>query len=166
MSDWYMQDELNRWMDYQVINGYVVPVLSPEAVDRLEKEFFDPKLGEPHVAQFPVFGHRLTHEDDYCPARVTGPKDEEGRDKFKETTMPEDVRRYFSLFSRAAQEQQKIDACVKAKNTYESEMFGLLSKVTQTGTPIVAQMPNGDTYIMYQDGRVGPTVEKVQVVNL
>ena len=79
--------------------------------------------------------------------------------------MPEDVRRYFSLHSRMMQAQQRIDAETKAKDDHKAEMDKIALKVTQTGSPIVAMMPNGDTYVMFNDGN-GPTVEKVNVVTL
>jgi uncharacterized secreted protein with C-terminal beta-propeller domain len=80
--------------------------------------------------------------------------------------MPEDVRRYFSLLSKSEQEEQRIIASTKAKETYQDEMDKIASKVTQTGGPIVARMPNGDTYVMHSHPDYGPTVEKVQVINL
>lgn len=79
--------------------------------------------------------------------------------------MPEDVRRYFSLHSRVQQAEQRIQAETKAKEDLEEEMYKLRGKITQTGAPIVAKMPNGDTYVLYQDDGE-PTVEKVNVVNL
>jgi hypothetical protein len=99
-----------------------------------------------------------------------GPRHEEGPlygfSRPEVGIMPEDVRRYFSLLSRSQQEDQKIQACSKAKEAYGDEMDKIRTKITQTGTPIVAQMPNGDTWVMYRDSQDEPCVEKVQVVNL
>lgn len=79
--------------------------------------------------------------------------------------MPEDVRRYFSLVSRRDQAEQQVKAATKAWDDFSGQAQDMLGKVTQTGGPIVARMPNGDTYVMYQDDGT-PTVEKVQVINL
>jgi hypothetical protein len=80
--------------------------------------------------------------------------------------VPEDVRRYFSLLSRVQQVDQRIEAELKSKEPMLVEMEKIRHTVTSTGAPIVARMPNGETYIMYRDEVNEPTVEKVQVVNL
>lgn len=84
----------------------------------------------------------------------------------QEVGVPEDVRQYFSLLSRRDQAKQRMETAVKEVDDYNEALHKVVSKVTQTGSPIVARMPNGETYVMYRDSQDEPTVEKVNVVNL
>lgn len=79
--------------------------------------------------------------------------------------MPEDVRQLFSYFNRVESAKQRITAIEKERDDFQSKVDKLKEVITQTGSPIVAKMPNGDTYVLYRDD-TGPTVEKVNVINL
>lgn len=80
--------------------------------------------------------------------------------------MPEEVRQYFILKAQMdAAEQRRITA-TKERDDLNSKMKKIVDRVTQTGPPIVARMPNGDAYVFHQDYTNEPVVEQVQVVNL
>lgn len=85
---------------------------------------------------------------------------------FLGATMPEDVRELFGYINRAETAQQKVKANEAERATFQDKANTLLAKITETGDPIVARMPNGDHYILFQDRYDGPKVEKVNVVNL